>query len=176
MISGSGSESARSGLAGGDLMTNRRRRMAWTLAIILGASVLGWIVVMLLLSFLARRPDTLGVRAGRLAACPASPNCVCSLDTDGQHAIAPLTFTDTPEAAWERLRAALARQPRCRIVTDEGGYLHAEFTSLLFRFVDDAEFHLDAATKTIQLRSASRAGRGDLGVNRARVEAIRAAF
>lgn len=150
--------------------------MVWTLVFILGACVAGWVIVMLLLSLLSGRPTTLGLREGQLANCPASPNCVCSHVTDAQHAIAPLAFTDPPAAAWERLRAVLAQQPRCRIVTDDGTYLHAEFTSLLFRFVDDVEFHLDAGAKVIHVRSASRAGRSDLGVNRARVETLRTAW
>jgi uncharacterized protein (DUF1499 family) len=65
---------------------------------------------------------------------------------------------------------------RVRIVTAEECYLHAEFTSALFRFVDDVEFLLDDGTKTIHVRSASRVGYSDLGVNRRRVEAIRYRF
>jgi uncharacterized protein (DUF1499 family) len=66
--------------------------------------------------------------------------------------------------------------PRTRVVSEEANYLHAEFTSRLFRFVDDVEFHVDENAGLIQFRSASRAGRNDFGVNRARMEQIRAAL
>jgi uncharacterized protein (DUF1499 family) len=144
--------------------------------IVAGVSVLGWAVTMILFSVLAKKPDTLGVQGGRLAACPSSANCVGSADEDTTHAIEPLAFTDSPEQAWLRLEQTVADHPRTHVVTDQDGYLHAECSSFLFRFVDDLEFLLDREGKRIHVRSASRAGRGDLGVNRARVEAIRAAF
>jgi len=65
---------------------------------------------------------------------------------------------------------------RVRIVTAGETYLHAEFTSAVFRFVDDVEFLLDDAEKVVHVRSASRVGHSDLGVNRKRVEALREAF
>ena len=144
--------------------------------IVAGLGVLGWAATMILFSVLAKVPATLGVTGGRLAACPGSPNCVCSGDEDAAHAIEPLAFTDSPDDAWLRLERVVAAYPRTHVVTDRDGYLHAECSSFLFRFVDDLEFLLDREGKTIRVRSASRAGRGDLGVNRARVEAIRAAF
>ncbi len=63
--------------------------------------------------------------------------------------------------------------PRIKLVEEEDSYLHYEFTSLLFRFVDDVEFLFEDATKTIHFRSASRVGYGDFGVNRKRMEEIR---
>src|SRR5438067_2441228 len=103
--------------------------MLETVPLIAGSILLGWVVVMVVLRLLSRRPDHLGVRDGRLTPCPASPNCVCSQDSDGRHGIAPLAFSGDPAAAWQRLQGILARQPRCRIVTVEPGYLRAEFTS-----------------------------------------------
>jgi uncharacterized protein (DUF1499 family) len=70
----------------------------------------------------------------------------------------------------------MGTQPRGSLITQTPEYLHYEVWSLIFRFVDDVEFRLDAANKRIHVRSASRAGRSDLGVNRARIEAIRAQF
>lgn len=150
--------------------------MLRTILLVLVFSVASWAIIMALFSVLSSRPTNLGVRDGKLAACPASPNCVCSTDSDSDHTIEPLTFSDPPEAAWDRLRQILTAMPRTRIVTDDATYLHAECTSLLFRFVDDLEFLLDPAAQRIHVRSASRAGHSDLGVNRARVEAIRSAF
>jgi uncharacterized protein (DUF1499 family) len=116
---------------------------------------------------------------GRLAPCPSdADNCVNSTTdaSDRKHAIAPLTYTGTAADAKARLLAVVAAMPRARVVTDEETYLHAEFTSLIFRFVDDVEFVIDDAAKTIHFRSASRVGRGDMGVNRKRMEEIRAKF
>lgn len=152
-----------------------RRRMM-TVSGIAGVVMAGWIVSMVLFSLLSRRPHGLGVHDGRLTACPTTPNCVCSQDDRLDHAIEPFAFAGSPAAALARLEGALASQPRTRIVERSDGYLRAEATSLLFRFVDDVEFLLDAEAKRIHVRSASRAGRSDLGVNRRRVEAIRAAF
>jgi uncharacterized protein (DUF1499 family) len=124
-------------------------------------------------------PATVGKPAsGQLAPCPDSPNCVNTgaPASDTEHAIAPLTYTGTLDEAKTRLRSVIAAMPRTKIVTDEGNYLHAEFTSLIFRFVDDVEFVFDDATKTIQFRSASRVGRGDMGANRNRMEEIRTKF
>lgn len=143
---------------------------------IAGVAVAGWIVSMVLFSVLSRRPQNLGVGDGRLADCPATPNCVCSQDARPDHAIEPFAFADSPAAALARLERVLVAQPRTRVVERSDGYLRAEATSLLFRFVDDVEFLLDAEAKRIHVRSASRAGHSDLGVNRRRVEAIRAAF
>jgi uncharacterized protein (DUF1499 family) len=146
----------------------------WLLVIVLVIFV-GWVATMSLLSYLAKRPGNLGVQDGKLAACPATPNCVCSQATD-DHAIDPLPFTGDPDRTWRQLRQVLDGQPRTRIVREEGDYLHAECTSMMFRFVDDVEFLLDREEHVIHFRSASRAGRSDLGVNRRRMEEIRREF
>ncbi len=110
-----------------------------------------------------------------LPPCPDKPNCVSSQTPagDAQHAIGPLRFNGDANAAWAHLRRALAAMPRTKIVEDTGDYLHAEATSLIFRFVDDLECTLDRANGVIHVRSASRVGHGDLGVNRRRVENLR---
>ncbi|MCX5825949.1 MAG: DUF1499 domain-containing protein [Deltaproteobacteria bacterium] len=122
------------------------------------------------------RPSPIGVTGGRLSACPASPNCVSSQSPDSKHAVEPLRYKGTAEQAKGMLIEALLGMKRVRIVAAEERYLHAEFTSALFRFVDDVEFLLDDGAKTIHVRSASRVGYSDLGVNRKRVEAIRSRF
>jgi uncharacterized protein (DUF1499 family) len=71
------------------------------------------------------------------------------------------------------LKTVVAGLPRTKLIEEDENYLHYEFTSLLFRFVDDVEFLFDDGTKTIHFRSASRTGYGDLGVNRRRMEEIR---
>ena len=76
--------------------------------------------------------------------CPDKPNCVSSLATDTRHFIEPLQFTGEPAGAWARLKTVLLQQPRTRIVAEQDGYIHAEFRSLVLRFVDDVEFVLRA--------------------------------
>ncbi len=109
-----------------------------------------------------------------LRPCPSSPNCVSTQARDEGHAIAPLRYKKPRAEAKEALKAAVATLPRVTLVEEDEFYLHYEFTSLLFRFVDDVEFLFDAAAHIIHFRSASRTGYGDLGVNRKRMEELRA--
>jgi len=131
---------------------------------------------LVLLGFTGPRPQNLGVRNGALAACPDSPNCVSTQAKDARHTIEPLRYDTSREQALQRLTAIMRSWPRTRIVTTTADYLHVEFTSALFRFVDDVEFFFDDAAKTIHFRSASRLGYSDLGVNRKRMEEIRRRF
>jgi uncharacterized protein (DUF1499 family) len=101
---------------------------------------------------------------------------VCSQDAGSLHGIEPLRFDGDPAAAWTALRAVIAGMERVCIVKDEAVYLYAEFTTRLLGYTDDAEFLLDTAAEAIQVRSASRLGNRDYGVNRERIEAIRARF
>ncbi|HIK44094.1 MAG TPA: DUF1499 domain-containing protein [Leptolyngbyaceae cyanobacterium M65_K2018_010] len=127
--------------------------------------------------FAGQRPANLGVRDGHLAACPASPNCVVSQGaTDAVHAIEPLPYEGDPARAMARLEAILRALPRTAIIERRDDYLYAEFTSRWMGYVDDGEFYLDPKASVIQVRSASRLGESDLGVNRNRIEAIRSAF
>ena len=124
--------------------------------------------------FAGKPPNNLGVRNGKLAPCPNSPNCVSSQSSDPVHKIAPLTFTSTPENAIAALKSVIESLPRTKIITESKDYLYAEFKSALLGFVDDVEFYLDRNANVIQVRSASRLGQSDLGVNRQRIETIRA--
>lgn len=116
------------------------------------------------------------VNGGRLLICPDSPNCVSSQSDDPRHAIAPLRYEGTAERAKGLLIKTVLGMKRSRIVISEGVFLHAEFTSAFFRFVDDVEFLLDDGRKWIHVRSASRVGYYDFGVNRRRIEDIRSRF
>ncbi|RMF68804.1 MAG: DUF1499 domain-containing protein [Cyanobacteria bacterium J069] len=129
-----------------------------------------------LLSFPGTRPTNLGVKDGKLAACPGSPNCVSSQTpaADAEHSIAPLSYSGTPAEAIAQLKSIIGTIPRTKIITESADYLYAEFASALLGFVDDVEFYVDEAAGVIQVRSASRLGKSDLGVNRKRIEDIRA--
>lgn len=115
---------------------------------------------------------------GRLAPPPRSPNCVTSVaDADDPvHHIAPLAWSGSIDDALDRLEAIVAASPRTAVVTREGPYLHVTYTTKWFRFVDDVEFHVVPEEGVVHVRSASRVGYGDMGLNRRRVEAIRDAF
>ena len=141
-------------------------------------AVTGLIPVVLLagISMFSRRPDNLGVHNGQLAACPDSPNCVSSRASDAEHRIEPIPFSGDRSEVAATLKRVIASFPRTMIVSETGDYLHAEFRSALFRFVDDVEFQIDDDAKLIHCRSASRVGYGDMGVNRQRMNAIRAAM
>lgn len=109
-----------------------------------------------------------------LSPCPSSPNCVSTQATDPSHIIAPFQYKRSRAEAKETLKTVLTTLPRTKLVDEDESYLHYEFTSLLLRFVDDVEFLFDETTKTIHFRSASRLGYSDLGVNRKRMERLRA--
>ncbi len=119
------------------------------------------------------RPSMLGVKEGKFAPCPGSPNCVSTQAQDDKHRIDPIRYTGTMEQAKQRLIQVISSMRRAKVITDTGDYIHAEFTSRLFRFVDDVEFSFDDTNKLINFRSASRKGYSDLGVNRKRMEEIR---
>ena len=126
-------------------------------------------------------PSDLGPTAGgTLRPCPRHPNCVCSDDPDPARRVNPLPYGDlTPAEARDRLRRVLATLDRTAVTRDESadaGYVAAECRSKVFGFVDDLEFRFDDAARVVHLRSASRLGRNDLGVNLKRAEAIRAAW
>lgn len=135
----------------------------------------GAVVLLLsvLLSCHGATPEKPGVQNGMLAACPDSPNCVSSQATDPKHAVAPFFYQTSSEQARRVLRALLQEQSHVKIVEDTETYLHAEFTIAIFGFVDDVEFLFDDTKKLIHVRSASRVGVWDLGVNRSRVERLR---
>ena len=107
--------------------------------------------------------------------CPDSPNCVLSAQTDKDNKsyIEPLSpVKSTNQTVIEKIAAVIKDMKRVEIVKQTDQYLHAEFTSAVFRFVDDVEF-LQTEDGTIHVRSASRVGHSDFGVNRKRVEKIR---
>ena len=128
---------------------------------------------LLLTTCASMKPDALGVHEGHLSPCPNSPNCVSSDASDAVHHIKPYRLRVASEVAWQQLQTVIASLPRTRIINLTDNYLHAEARSLIFRFVDDMEFQLRPQEQLIAVRSASRLGYSDLGVNRKRVEQIR---
>lgn len=130
---------------------------------------------MALFSCAGTRPTDIGIIDGQLAACPSSPNCVSSDADPGDstHYVAPLVLAVAPDVAWKAARDAVTSLPRTEIITDDPNYMYAECTSRLMGYVDDLELQLRPDQGIIAVRSASRIGYGDMGVNRARVEELR---
>lgn len=120
--------------------------------------------------------NKLGVHNAKLAACPASPNCVSSDAEDVEHQIEPLRLAVSGKDVWKNIQAVVASMPRTKIITLENNYLHAECRSKFFGFIDDLELHLRQEEGVIAVRSAARLGYLDFGVNLKRVEALRSSL
>lgn len=125
-------------------------------------------------SFAGRRPPNLEDPKGHLTPCPSSPNCVSSDAGDTAHYVDPLRLVVPEERAWPAVRTAVLALRGVHIVSETAVYLHAECRSALFGFIDDLELLLRQDDSVIAVRSASRLGYSDLGVNRRRVEHLRA--
>jgi uncharacterized protein (DUF1499 family) len=120
-----------------------------------------------------RRPSNLGVQNGRLQPAPRSPNAVSSQAEDVQHRIAPLAYRTTAAQAMAALVDIVQATPRTHIVTRSADYLYVEYESAWLGFVDDVELYFEPGARLVQVRSASRLGFSDFGVNRARIEDLR---
>ena len=147
------------------------------ISLLLAAAV--WIGVMIafpgkITLFAGTRPTNLGIQSNQLAPCPSTPNCVSSQSLDAEHSIESFTFDSASDVALANLKTVIQSLDRTKIITETENYLYAEFTSALMGFIDDVEFYLDEGAKVIHVRSASRLGESDLGVNRKRIETIRA--
>ncbi len=134
--------------------------MKWILAIVVVLPI-AVIAAFFILGRQSAGGAPLGLVENRLAPCPSSPNCVCSeVDTPEEKKVSPL-----PLSSWDGLPAVISDMGGV-IVTNEPAYIAATFTSSTFKFVDDIEFR--RGDDVIHLRSASRVGYSDRGVNKAR--------
>jgi uncharacterized protein (DUF1499 family) len=113
---------------------------------------------------------------GELADCGGAPHCVSSQASDPERRVEPLRYSGSARAAREKLVAHIEAQPRTEIVTNSDCYVHATYTSSIMGFTDDVELWFCDQPGIVQLRSASRAGYYDFGVNRERVEQLREAL
>lgn len=124
-----------------------------------------------------KSPSRIGVVDGRLHPVRSRMwNSVSSFADTEYHKIAPLAAGKNPDSAFAVLRDLVRSSSGAKIVRESGPYLYAEFRTPLLGFVDDVEFLLDAGKQIIHVRSASRLGRKDFGVNRNRIEKLRAAL
>jgi len=137
--------------------------------------IVGVLLLIGLIAFIAmaiqshKEPKNIGLHNGLLRPCPTSPNCVCSeahSQSSAEHAITPIKLADRD---WESIKQIITAQGG-EIQQASEGYLHATFTTPVFRYIDDLELRLDEGQGLIHIRSASRVGRSDFGVNRKRVK------
>ena len=105
--------------------------------------------------------------------CPDTPNCVSSLAKNAKHRVEPFKLKKDPKTSWDIVQETVGSLPRTKVVSANNNDIHAECRSMIFRFVDDLTLHLTTSNGIIHIRSASRTGYSDLGVNRRRVENLR---
>ena len=135
-----------------------------------------WLVLLATVALTAcvsRQPD-LTEFGPPLQPCPSTPNCVTTESNDSASAVPVVPFADLPDIAQARARRALLSEPRTQIAAERPGYLHAESRSRVFSFVDDVQIVVDSSSGLFRMRSASRVGHSDFGVNRKRLERISA--
>ena len=137
-----------------------------------------WIAIVLIgfIGFLfwqnLKMPKTTGLIEGQLQHCPKSLNCVCSCDEDEGHHIAPLPFGS--ENTLGQIQTFLSDNYIAQVVEATPTYLHVVVTTPVLRFKDDLEFQVNREKGEVQVRSGARVGSKDFGVNRARIEKLRA--
>ena len=139
-----------------------------------------WRVIIVLLSLLiasltacvTTARDDRETQSSWLAPCPKSPNCVSTKGVNPDQTMPPLPYRGTSSESLDRLMKILKNLKRCKILSASHPYIHAEFRSAIFGFVDDVEFLFDDKAKRIHFRSASRTGYYDFGVNRKRMNKI----
>ena len=124
----------------------------------------------------SKRPESLGVTDGQLRPCPNTRNCVNSQDGSGYTVMESIPYSGDVDDARSRMVNVINEMDRAVIVKQTHDYIHAEYRSLMWNFVDDVELYFDDADHVIHFRSASRFGRGDMGVNRDRMNDLRERF
>lgn len=141
------------------------------ICIALVAATVAFVIGVRMIAHRAPQPDRLGVVGGKLLPCPETPNCVSSYE-----GAPPFDFDTDRISARAALDRTLETWPRTKVIRSTDDYLHVEFRSRVFNFIDDGEFYLPENASVIHYRFAARMGRSDLGANKARAEAIRTAF
>ena len=153
-----------------DLTTNIKIRTS-KLKLLSGTWILFLFLLILLIGCSGSKPGSIG----QFIDCPDKPNCISSKSMISTHMLSPIKYKGTKLEAKETLLKVLESMPRTRVSTNTENFLHVEFTSKIFRFVDDVEFYFDES-EMIHFRSASRVGQSDMGVNRDRMNEISRLF
>ncbi|MHA1477133.1 MAG: DUF1499 domain-containing protein [Promethearchaeota archaeon] len=125
---------------------------------------------------MAKSKKPIGIVDGKLHPCPKSPNCVSTQATDEKQKMEPINYSGSLEDAKRKIITIINSLKRSKVITNEENYIHIEFRTATFRFVDDVEFLFDDKEKVIHFRSRARMGYSDMGVNRKRMENITQSF
>ena len=140
------------------------------------------IIAILIVAFIVirstpRTGEAPGLIEGMLSKCPDKPNCVCSEKYDDpSHYIDPIIIPQNITLDLFSLVKKVIQEMGGQVLIERDSYIAATFTSTLFKFVDDVEIRIDSSHKIVHIRSASRMGNGDLGVNKKRTELFRKIF
>ena len=145
--------------------------------IILLILIVGFIVAFLGLQKASKLVEAPQLVEGKLSKCPDKPNCVCSEYKDNSsHSIDPIAIAQDSAVDNLTLLKNIIGEMGGEIQVEKSDYLAATFTLTVFRFVDDLEIRIDSTQGVIHLRSASRVGYSDMGVNKKRVELLKELF
>ena len=125
---------------------------------------------------MAKSKKPIGIVDGKFHPCPKSPNCVSTQAIDDKQKMEPINYSGSLIDAKAKIVSIINSLKRSKIVTNEENYIHTEFRTATFRFVDDVEFLFDDKEKIIHFRSRARMGYSDMGVNRKRMEEITKLF
>ena len=125
---------------------------------------------------MAKSKKPIGIVDGKLHPCPKSPNCVSTQATDEKQKMEPINYSGSLEDAKRKIITIINSLKRSKVITNEENYIHIEFRTATFRFVDDVEFLFDDKEKIIHFRSRARMGYSDMGVNRKRMDKIAKLF
>ncbi|MBY8992445.1 MAG: DUF1499 domain-containing protein [Candidatus Lokiarchaeota archaeon] len=125
---------------------------------------------------ITKKPKNIGITNGKFHPCPSSPNCVSTQSIDEKHKMDPINFEGSLEEARSKIINIIKSLKRSKIIVETEKYLHIEFRTAVWRFVDDVEFYFDETEKEIHFRSAARLGYSDMGVNKKRMENITISF
>lgn len=145
-----------------------------TTLIILLLMVVGVTLLLFVMGMVSRSGESPGLLDGRLTRCPERPNCVCSeYAEDSNHYVQPVQLPAGAQDWFTQLMRSVIEEMGGRVVVEQDGYLAATFRSALFGFTDDLELRMDPQRQLLHIRSGSRVGYSDSGVNGRRVDQLK---
>lgn len=148
-----------------------------TASIFLSILLVAFIVLFFSFGAISKTGAASGLVGGMLSKCSNKPNCVCSEHKDdASHYINPIILPQNITFDAFPLLKSVIRDMGGKVQLKSDNYLAATFTSSLFKFVDDLEIRIDPTKNTIHIRSASRVGYSDMGVNKKRTELLKKLF
>ena len=148
-----------------------------TVSIILPILIVTFIVLLFNYREISKAGEAPGLVEGILSKCPNKRNCVCSeYKNDANHYIAPIILPQNSTVDTFSLLKNVIQEMGGNVQVESCDYLAATFTSAIFKFVDDLEIRIDSTQEVIHIRSASRVGYSDMGVNRKRTELLKKLF